>query len=207
MHGLFAVTIEAQRLQVASLVITSDAVDVMRMKQAPMGRIRQVHAALRADEAGLLPDTSGDFRPVGSVVFLAFCMLVRHTARHVSEVGRIGFKKLGDIKGQPDGRIVFTPSKGLVDVGLPRNARRSDADNGIFYGLDSVERSESGVALGWNDVKDLKAGETISKTFTDTTRREGPVERTIVYQAPFFRPDREQDYALAWAFFSSGATQ
>ncbi len=29
----------------------------------------------------------------------------------------------------------------------------------------------------------------------------GPVERTIIYQAPFFKPDREEDYAIAWTFF------
>lgn len=30
----------------------------------------------------------------------------------------------------------------------------------------------------------------------------GPIERTIQYHAPFFKPNREQDYATAWAFFS-----
>jgi hypothetical protein len=30
----------------------------------------------------------------------------------------------------------------------------------------------------------------------------GPVRRTIEYQAPFVRPDREEDYRVAWAFFS-----
>lgn len=102
-----------------------------------------------------------------------------------------------------NGRIVFTPSKGLVDVGLPRTARRADLENGIRYGVRSHGRSEENIALGWNDIKDLEAGDTVSKTYIDTTQRDGPTERTIVYEAPFFKPNREQDYAIAWDFFYS----
>jgi len=29
----------------------------------------------------------------------------------------------------------------------------------------------------------------------------GPVDRTIVYEAPFDRCDREEDYATVWAAF------
>lgn len=101
-----------------------------------------------------------------------------------------------------NGRIVFTPSKGLVDVGLPRNARRADLDNGIRYSIHSAQRQETDIALGWNDIQDLQAGDTVSKTYLDTTQPEA-VERTIVYEAPFFKPNREQDYAIAWAFFES----
>ena len=112
-----------------------------------------------------------------------------------------------------NGRIVFTPSKGLVGVGLPRNARKSDLNDGISYaitqytdtedegGSKSIKRQESGIALGWNDIQDLKAGDTVSKTYMDDTQPGGPVERTIVYEAPFFKPDREEDYAIAWTFF------
>lgn len=98
------------------------------------------------------------------------------------------------------GRIVFTPSKGLVDVGLPRNARRADLDQGIRYSIHSAQRQETDIALGWNDIQDLQVGDTVSKTYLDTTQPEA-VERTIVYEAPFFKPNREQDYAIAWAFF------
>lgn len=98
------------------------------------------------------------------------------------------------------GRIVFTPSKGLVDVGLPRNARRADLDNGIRYSIHSAQRQDTDIALGWNDIQDLQVGDTVSKTYLDTTQPEA-VERTIVYEAPFFKPNREQDYAIAWAFF------
>ncbi|MCP5197926.1 MAG: class I SAM-dependent DNA methyltransferase [Gammaproteobacteria bacterium] len=82
------------------------------------------------------------------------------------------------------GRIIFTPSKGLVGVGLPRKAQRNDP------------------TPGWEDVRDLPAGRTVSKTFNDDTLPGGPVERTIEYHAPFLRPDREQDYRVAWAFFA-----
>ncbi|MCK9238438.1 MAG: hypothetical protein M0P46_10210, partial [Thiopseudomonas sp.] len=126
-----------------------------------------------------------------------------------------------------NGRIIFTPSKGLVDVGLPRTARKTDLDNGISYTIhradpENVGRAsarqvginadlqnqsphhehETGIALGWNDIQHLTAGDTVSKTYTDTTQATGPVERTIVYEAPFFKPNREEDYATAWAFFA-----
>jgi len=42
---------------------------------------------------------------------------------------------------------------------------------------------------------------TVTKTFPDDTLPGGPVQRTIAYDAPFVRPDREQDYRTAWAFF------
>ena len=114
-----------------------------------------------------------------------------------------------------NGRIVFTPSKGLVDVGLPRTARKADLDNGISYGVTEYEnvgtvtdesvkkakRQETDVALGWNDIQELQAGDTVSKTYIDNTQATGPIERTIIYEAPFFKPNREEDYAIAWAFF------
>lgn len=100
-----------------------------------------------------------------------------------------------------NGRIVFTPSKGLVGVGLPRNARKSDLNDGISYTVESDERSETGVALGWEDIKDMQSG-TVSKTFIDDTLPGGPREKTTTYQAPFFVPNREEDYAIAWKIFA-----
>ena len=115
------------------------------------------------------------------------------------------------------GRIVFTPSKGLVDVGLPRTARKSDLATGTSYGIDAAaksggQRRERGIALGWEDIKHLSISgglaspaDKVTKTFLDDTLPGGPVERTIAYHAPFFKPDREQDYRIAWAFFENGA--
>jgi hypothetical protein len=115
------------------------------------------------------------------------------------------------------GRIVFTPSKGLVGVGMPRTARRSDLAEGTSYRVDvstgdGTRRVESGIALGWNDVKDL-VGDTLSgqhtgtvtKVFVDDTLPGGPTQRAITFSAPFFKADREQDYRVAWAFFQGEA--
>lgn len=98
------------------------------------------------------------------------------------------------------GRIIFTPSKGLVGVGLPRKVRKSDLGEGISYSIISDTKAESGIALGWEDIKDLESG-TVCKTFMDDTLPGGPTERTIEYKVPFFKPDREQDYRMAWGFF------
>lgn len=102
-----------------------------------------------------------------------------------------------------NGRIVFTPSKGLVSVGLPRKARKSDLAEGIYYGIQSPTRNEQQIALGWEDIQTMTEG-TVTKTFMDDTLPGGPVQRTIEYKAPFFRPDREEDYAIAWKVFEAG---
>jgi len=73
-----------------------------------------------------------------------------------------------------NGRIIFTNSKCLSGVGFSRPK--------------------------WNKIKDVKSG-TVERTITDDTLSDGPCERTIVYQAPFDRCDREKDYEIAWAAF------
>ncbi len=102
------------------------------------------------------------------------------------------------------GRIVFTPSKGLVGVGLPRTARKADLKVGIVYAVDSLQwtgGSGPDLAIGWDDIKHLTTG-TVSVTFDDDTRPGGVQRRTITWQAPFIKPDREDDYRVAWAFFA-----
>jgi hypothetical protein len=42
---------------------------------------------------------------------------------------------------------------------------------------------------------------TVEQTVEDDTQPGGPVERTIVYEAPFDKCDREEDYERAWAAF------
>jgi hypothetical protein len=66
---------------------------------------------------------------------------------------------------------VFTCSKALPGVGLDRSER--------------------------NEVRTMQSG-TISRTVVDNTLPTGPVERTIVYLAPFSRCDCERDYATVW---------
>ena len=40
-----------------------------------------------------------------------------------------------------------------------------------------------------------------STEFLDDTMPGGPIERTIIFQAPFDRCDREQDYETVWKHF------
>ncbi|WP_136797073.1 class I SAM-dependent DNA methyltransferase [Desulfosediminicola ganghwensis] len=80
-----------------------------------------------------------------------------------------------------NGRIVFTCSKGLPGVGYPRNKTKTEP-------------------IGWNDIKDMQSG-TVERTIIDDTQPGGPKERTIVYEAPFDRCDREKDYEIVWASF------
>ncbi len=95
-----------------------------------------------------------------------------------------------------NGRTVFTSSKGLPGVGLPRTARKGDT----AYGLRTPHRSDTGIALGWNDVRHLANG-VVTRTIEDDTLPDGPFERTIEYHAPFDRCDREEDYRTAWDAF------
>ncbi|EHR8773800.1 class I SAM-dependent DNA methyltransferase [Escherichia coli] len=103
-----------------------------------------------------------------------------------------------------NGRIIFTPSKGLVGVGLPRTARKADLKNGFVFNVDSPDWTGGDCtdqAIGWDDVKHLQTG-TVSVTFDDYTRSDEGERRTVTWQAPFIKPDREDDYKVAWAFFA-----
>jgi hypothetical protein len=97
-----------------------------------------------------------------------------------------------------NGRIVFTASKGLVGVGLPRKAARGDAESTIHY---PDGRHLTG-PLGWEDIRDLPAGATVTRTVMDDTLPGGPREKRITYVAPFDKCDREEDYRLAWQEFA-----
>ena len=79
------------------------------------------------------------------------------------------------------GRIIFTNSRGLPGVGLPRKSSREEP-------------------IGWEDIKDMQFG-TVERTTIDDTMPGGPVERTITYEAPFDRFNREKDYEKVWANF------
>lgn len=101
------------------------------------------------------------------------------------------------------GRIVFTASKGLVGVGLPRKAGRNDKPCTIRHpnGSSEVRR------LGWENVQpkdgqpQVPDGTVIERPIRDDTLRSGPVDRVIEYVAPFSLADREADYRTAWAHF------
>lgn len=96
------------------------------------------------------------------------------------------------------GRIAFTSSKGLQEICLPIKREKHSTE----YGLITPERTETGIALGWEDVKHLKEG-IVTRRILDDTLPGGPFERVIEYHAPFDRCDREEDYRAAWDEFSS----
>jgi len=81
-----------------------------------------------------------------------------------------------------NGRIVFTTNKGLTGVGFPRKGNQR---KGI---------------IGWEDIQDMKEG-TVDLTVKDDTLPNGPIQRTITYQAPFAKCNREEDYRIAWDAF------
>jgi hypothetical protein len=119
------------------------------------------------------------------------------------------------------GRIVFTPSKGLVGIGLPRKAGKKDTPLRIEYPDGKTETKP----LGWEDIcpdpaptengkrinyasgqsygkpkipDDIK----IHRVVMDDTLPGGLREKTITYIAPFYLPDREEDYRIAWEVFT-----
>jgi hypothetical protein len=91
-----------------------------------------------------------------------------------------------------NGRIVFTNSRGLTGVGLPRSKSKAYPEGPY-----------------WNDVQHLAAEagytghETVTQTLQDDTLPGGPREKTLVYQAPWIRCHREHDYAGSWAAFAA----
>ena len=91
------------------------------------------------------------------------------------------------------GRTVFTASKGLPGVGLPRKAVRGDT----AYSIHTPNYQASKTALGWEDVANIQVG-TISRELIDHTQPCGPIRRRIEYEAPFTGCDRERDYREAW---------
>jgi hypothetical protein len=73
------------------------------------------------------------------------------------------------------GRIVYTVSKGLKGVGVPRRQ--------------------------WREVRTMTSG-TVERVVMDTTMPGEARTRTIVYHAPFDRCDREADYETVWNEFT-----
>ncbi len=106
-----------------------------------------------------------------------------------------------------NGRIVFTISKGVNGVGLPRRAGARDESCTIVHpdGRSSKKR------LGWEDIQprdgrpQVPDGTRINRPVMDDTMPGGPIERIIEYVAPFGLADRESDYRIAWAEFERRA--
>lgn len=104
-----------------------------------------------------------------------------------------------------NGRIVFTASKGLVGVGLPRKSGKKDEPCTLIH-PDGRRESKR---LGWDDVMpkegkpQLADGTVIERWVLDDTQPGGPINRIIRYTAPFTLADREADYRVAWAHFAA----
>ena len=94
------------------------------------------------------------------------------------------------------GRIVFSPSKGLPGVGLPRKPLKNDTS----YSVTSPTMAATNTALGWEDIRALQSG-TVRRQIIDNTQPGGPFTRQIDYMAPFTLANREEDYHNAWAHF------
>lgn len=94
------------------------------------------------------------------------------------------------------GRIVFTASKGLSGVGVPRRAILGDTS----YGLITSDSHKENIALGWEDICDLSQG-IVTRDVLDDSQFGGPTRKTIQYHAPFDLCDRESDYRVAWDGF------
>lgn len=97
-----------------------------------------------------------------------------------------------------NGRIVFTPSMGLVGVGLSRNSTNNDPPVKIEYPDGRVENRP----LGWSEAINLPEGTKIHRTIEDDTLPSGPRQKTITYVSPWYLPNREEDYKLAWEVFT-----
>ena len=116
------------------------------------------------------------------------------------------------------GRIVFTNSKGLVGVGLPRKGSRTTPRTRITtpdgkvregnFGWDdlwtyaSAEAGDSPEALQRGGTPKVPDGTTITQWLMDDTLPGGPREVQRTYTAPFARASREDDYRVAWTFFA-----
>jgi hypothetical protein len=106
-----------------------------------------------------------------------------------------------------NGRIVFTASKGLVGVGLPRKASKRDTDCTVRLPDGGIKTGR----LGWEDVQpkdgqpQVRGGTIIERPILDDTQPGGPTQHIIQYTAPFTLADREADYRVAWAHFAKEA--
>jgi hypothetical protein len=100
------------------------------------------------------------------------------------------------------GRIVFTISKGLVGVGLPRKGGTSQPKARITLPDGTVRDGQ----FGWEDVQGPPDDTVVQQWVQDDTMPTGPYLKERRWVAPFARASREDDYRTAWAFFETQAT-
>jgi hypothetical protein len=106
------------------------------------------------------------------------------------------------------GRIVFTNSKGLIGVGLPRKGATKTPRTRIQTPHGKTRDGN----FGWEDLwayattmdggqVKVPDGTVITQWVTDDTLPGGPRTVERCYKAPFARANREADYRTAWVFF------
>ncbi|HRH92575.1 MAG TPA: hypothetical protein PLW01_11770, partial [Agitococcus sp.] len=102
------------------------------------------------------------------------------------------------------GRIVFTNSKGLVGVGLPRKGSKTTPKCRITTPDGKVRDGN----FGWEDLyKDgeflVPDGTIIQQWVEDDTLPTGKYLKERKWEAPFALANREEDYKMAWVFFEN----
>ena len=108
-----------------------------------------------------------------------------------------------------NGRIIFTNSKGLVGVGLARKLGKKDPTVTITLPNGSQRTG----AFGWEDIRQLQEagelpdGSQVSHTVRNDTLPTGAFDQVRSYTAPFALANRENDYRLAWDFFSQQSSK
>jgi hypothetical protein len=99
------------------------------------------------------------------------------------------------------GRIIFTTSKGLVGVGLPRKGGAAQPRARLTLPDGTVREGQ----FGWEDVQGLPDGAVVQQWVQDDTLPTGLYRKERRWMAPFARASREEDYRIAWAFFAAQA--
>lgn len=103
------------------------------------------------------------------------------------------------------GRIVFTISRGLPGVGLPRKITPNLGKVTVVW---PDGRTKQGL-WGWDDIRamwergELPDGTRIERQVMDDTQPGVATLRTRSWIAPFALANREEDYRTAWTFFEN----
>jgi hypothetical protein len=108
-----------------------------------------------------------------------------------------------------EGRLIFTVSKGLVGVGLPRKGSRTTPYVTVKVPGAKLKHER----LGWDDIRKMQEdgslpdGSVVETDMVDDTQPGGSRVVTRKYVAPFATANREEDYRIAWEFFGAQAEE
>ena len=103
-----------------------------------------------------------------------------------------------------NGRIIFTTSKGLTGVGLPRKGNKKQNIIG-WEDVFNAETQQATVDTLEIEIEDDTLPPTVPLRDGERWVDEegGPRYRKILYEAPFDKCDRVTDYRVAWKYFES----